>query len=404
MAATQWARTEEANIGLLNTKLRRQAHYKTFWSRFAGYSKVTGEGKDRDVIPSGMPIEIMRDFVQDGMDFMLVPMLLNLTGAGTYGDNQLEGNEEAQNIYYNKVYINQIRHGVRINGRVSTQRLKALKPERKAQGQLSDWMANWNEVAIARAFYQGWNQHIFATTANGGFYINSGQKRCHPNFFTADAGQATYSATDATYEGTLDDALTNLTATASDYFSVDLIEAMRVEVMKLKIEPMTTKEGVDFWIWLLHPNQARQLRQDTQWQAAHQNGALQLGIKNPVFAGSLGYYGGFCFYERLLGVFGAEPAGTSSAVTFGATNPLSALDTYARKASIIFGKGAISRGVANDAFFERDNYDYGNATGVAVGAILGDSRGEFYDSTSSVTAVINNSSAIVASYSPDGWS
>ena len=133
MATTTWARTEEANIGLLNEKLRREAHYKTFWSRFAGFTKLSGEGKDRQATPSGMPIEIMRDFVSQGMDHMLMPMLRNLTGAGIYGDKQLEGNEELMDIYYNKVYINQIRNGVKLGGRVSQQRLKSLRIEKERQ-------------------------------------------------------------------------------------------------------------------------------------------------------------------------------------------------------------------------------------------------------------------------------
>ena len=227
MATTTWARTEEANIGLLNEDLKREMYNKTFWARFAGFTKLSGEGKDQRAMPSGQPIEIMRDFVKQGMDHMLVPLLRNLTGAGIYGDKQLEGNEELLDIYYNKVYINQVRNGVKLGGRVSQQRLKSLRIERERQPLLSDWLANWNEVQIARTFLEGWDSHInTATAADGGLYLKSGQKRCHPNFFTAGSGQSTYSATDATYEGTLDDDLANLTDTASDYFTVELIEPL----------------------------------------------------------------------------------------------------------------------------------------------------------------------------------
>jgi hypothetical protein len=402
MATTTWARTEEANIGLLNEKLKRQMYHKTFWSRFAGFTKLSGEGKDQRAIPSGMPIEIMRDFVKEGMDFMLMPMLLNLTGTGIYGDKQLEGNEELLDLYYNKVYINQIRNGIKLGGRMSQQRLKSLQIERERQPLLSEWLANWNEIQIARTFYEGWDAHISAATASGGIYINSGQKRCHPNFFTAGSGQSTYSATDATYEGTLDDDLTNLTDTASDYMSVELIEAMRVEVTKLKIKPMVTESGWEFWPWLIHSNQARQLRADSDWKAAQRDVGPR-DLTNPIFRGNCGHYGNFVFFERLLGVFGANPAGTSSTVTFGATNPLSGLDTYPRKCSIIFGRGAISRGVAEDPFFEREAYDYNNVTGIGVGQIVGDARGEYNDSTSSPTAVINETSCIVATYSGNSF-
>ena len=105
----------------------------------------------------------------------------------------------------------------------------------------------------------------------------------------------------------------------------------------------------------------------------------------------------------MLGVFGGEPNAGAGTVAFGATNPLSGVDTYARKCSIIFGKHAISRGLADDPFFERDSQDYSNIKGVGVGQIVGDARGEYNDSTSSPAAVINQSSAVVATYSDNAF-
>jgi len=286
---------------------------------------------------------------------------------------------------------------------MSRQRLKALQIEKQKQPLLSNWAAQWNEVALARTFYEGWSPHITAATTSGGLYIGSGQKRVHPNFFTAGSGQVTYSATDATFESSVDTALTNLTDTSTDYFSTDLLEAMRVEVIKLKIKPMVTENGMEFWPMLIHPNQARQLRADSDWQGVNQRAWVANEAKNnPIFSGAIGSYAGFVLYERMLGVFGASPSGTGT-VTFGATNPLSAPDTYARKCAIIFGAGAISRGVAEDLSFERETDDYGNVLGIGAGMIVGDSRGEYYDSTTSVTGVINQTSAIVATYSDNSF-
>jgi hypothetical protein len=403
---TTWGRTEEAHIGLLNTKLRQEMYNKTFWSRFAGFSEISGEGANRSVIPSGQPIEIYKDFVPEGMDNMLVPMLRNLTGAGIYGDKQLEGNEETQDLYYHKVYINQVRNGIRSGGRVSDLRVKKLQLEREKEPQLSNWLAEWNEWALAYAIYHGFSPHIMATTVNGGFYIGSGQKVPHPNFFCANSGQVTFSATDATYEGSIATALTNLTNTATDHFSVGLVEAMRVEVQKLKMKPMVLENGFEFFPWLIHPNQGRQLRTDTDWKGAHQNAYTTSGIdpkKNPIFSGAIGHLGGFVFFERLLGVFGAYPSGAGGTVLFGATNPLSALDTYDVKCSVIMGRGMIARGVAQDPTFLREMRDFENIKAIGGGMIVGDARTDFVDSTSSKTAVINQTSCVVASYSGNSF-
>ena len=119
--------------------------------------------------------------------------------------------------------------------------------------------------------------------------------------------------------------------------------------------------------------------------------------ENPLFTGAMGEYAGFVFYERLLGVMGATAS--ADTVTYGATNPLSAVDTNPKKCSIIFGSGAIQTGVAAKPFVKRGYYDYENIDGVSIGTICGDARGEYVDSTSSKTAIINQSSCIVATYS-----
>ncbi len=400
MALTNFTRTEESNIGILNARMRQQLKDDIFWSRFAGYTTIKKDDRGRvEKIPSGMPIEIMEDFVEEGMDHMLVPMLLELTGAGIYGDKQLESNEEAQNVYYNKVYINQLRHGIRSGGKMSNQIVKPLQLLKKREPQLRRWLARQIDIHIARTFYEGWSPHITATTANGGLYIGSGQKRIHPNFFTAASSvgsQVTWNATDATYEASVDAAIDGLTATAGDYFSVGLVESMRTKVQDLNIMPMVTKNGYSFIPWLIHPNQAAQLRADTDWKAVNQR--VNCDPKdNHIFTGALGEYAGFVFFERKLGVFGATAS--ANVVTFGATNPLSATDTNPKKCSIIFGAGAIQRGVASKPTIQTDDYDYKNIDGVSIGTICGDARGEFYDSTSSKTAVVNQTSCVVATYS-----
>lgn len=401
---TTWPRTEEANIGLLNEKLRRQAYFQTFWAKFAGFTQVSGQGREKTVIPSGAPIEIMRDFVSQGMDFMLIPMLLNLKGLGIYGDKSLEGNEEGLDLYYNRVYINQIRNGVKTGGRTSEQRMKSLKLEKEKMPLLSEWLANWNEIAIATAFYKGWAQHILAPDASGGLNINAGAQRCHPNFWVAGTGQMAWNAVDATYEAAVDTGLQLLTDTATDHFSTNLIEEARVWAQYLKIEQIITKNGDPFWAWVIHPNQARQLRADSEWQEANQRAWVATAVKeNPVFSGAIGTYGGFVFYERRLGVFGAESTGTGT-VTFGAANPLVAPDTYAKKCSIIFGKAAMSRGIGEDVHFNREMYDYENVKGVGTGMIVGDARPDYKDNSvdgGTKTAVINQSSAVISTYSAD---
>lgn len=402
MGAVNWTRSEEANIGLLETKLRREVAKEIFFAAFAGETIVKYDDRGRKrKIPSGKPIEVMNDFLEDGMDHMKIPMLLELQGTGIYGDNQLETNEEEQDIYYVNTYVNQLRNAIRTAGRMSELRVRILNIMKERQPQLIRWLARKREVNIVKAFLEGYSDHVMATTANGGLYINSGQKVCHPNFWCAGATAfSTWNATDATYEGTLDDDLTNVTDTSTDYMSTSLIEEMAVAVQTKNIKPMVMENGYSFIPWVMHPKQIKQLRGDTDWKSANQRAFVgQMAKENPVFTRAAGEYAGFVIFERELSVFGASPAGTSSSVTFGATNPLAAVDTYPRKCSIIFGGGAIATGQAEKAYLDVDNFDYANQTGIAVGSIVGDARADFVDNTTTKTAVINQSSIVVATYS-----
>ncbi|GAG16232.1 unnamed protein product, partial [marine sediment metagenome] len=242
--------------------------------------------------------------------------------------------------------------------------------------------------------------HVMATTALGGLYIGSGQKVCHPNFWAAgDSDFVTWNATPATFEASVDTALTNLTDTATDYMSTDVIEEMAVQVQTKNIKPMIMENGYSFIPWVIHPKQLKQLRDDTDWKTANSRAYIgQLAKENPIFNKAAGEYAGFVFFERELSVMGASPDGAGT-VTFGATNPLAGQDTYPRKCSIIFGASAIASGQAEKAYIDVDNFDYANQTGIAVGSIVGDARADFKDSTASPTAVINQSSIVVATYS-----
>jgi N4-gp56 family major capsid protein len=393
---TSFARAEEGNVVLLREELEREAWYSLFFARFAGFT--TKDEVDGSLIPSGSPIEILREFATEGSDSMLLPMLLRLTGAGVSGDSQLLGNEERMYLYYQKVYINQKRHGVKVGGRISNQRVKKFRLLEKAQPLLSDWLAQWMEWMFIYTFFHGYAPHILENTTTGGLYIGSGQKICHPNFYAAGSGFVTWSATAATYEDSVADACTGVTDTSTDHMTADLLEDLRVKVKSKKIMPLVV-DGNEFYPILLHPNQAKQLRQDSDYRNAVKD-AWTRDSKNPIFTGAMAPYAGFVPYERMM-VPGISPA--SATVTFGATNPLSALDTYAIKGAIIFGKSALAYGWADGPYFDEEYEDYKNNKGVGIGVIAGCARAEFKDNSTdgSNTAVKNQSSMIVATYSAD---
>jgi hypothetical protein len=110
MAVTSVPRSSEGNLGLLEAKMEREMFRQLFFARFTGFT--TKDQRTGDTVTPSSPIVAKRELAQEGYDHLKVPMLRKLIGAATYGDVQLEGNAEAQVIYYMDAYINQIRHGV----------------------------------------------------------------------------------------------------------------------------------------------------------------------------------------------------------------------------------------------------------------------------------------------------
>lgn len=395
MAITTFARSEEANVVLLEEKLKRDAFYQLFFAPFLG--QTTEDKIDGSRVPSGAPIELLEAFAEEGGDSMLLPMLGRLSGVGVSGDAQLKGNEEAFALYYQKVYINQKRHGVKLGGRMSNQRVKKFDLMRKAEPLLADWLAQWIEYDILYTFYHGYSSHVLGSAA-GELNLTSGQKICHPNFYAAGSGFVTWNATASTYEGNVEDAVTGVTDTSTDYMSADLLEELRVACMEKKIAPIQTEYG-EYIPILLHPKQAKQLRKDSDYRNAMKD-ALRMDFKNPIFKGAMAPYAGFLPFERMM-VMGVEPNAGAGTVSFGSANPLSSLDTYARKAAIIFGKGAIATGMPLGPYYDPDDEDYKNMRGAGMGVIIGSARAEFKDNSTdgSNTLVKNTSSMIVVTYS-----
>lgn len=400
MAQSTFARSEEGNIQLLNEKLKREAWNRLFFSRFVGFTTEDDQGSK---IPSGAPIEVINRFTEEGSDSLKMALLKRLTGAGVSGDNQLKGNEERQNVYYQNVYINQHRHAVKSGGAMSQQRMKKFNLAAKYRPQLSDWWAQYMEVDIWYTFLHGYSRHIMATTANGGYNITSGQKICHPNFYAAGDGFATWNATPATYEGTVENSVTGVTDTSTDHFTTSLLETLRVEVQDKHLAPVITEDGFEFYPMLVNSRQMKQIRSDSTWAAAQRDANNMKGLKNPIFNGSCGHYAGFVLYERNF-TPSVDPNAGAGTVEFGyptAQFGLSALSDHARKVGLIFGAQALAMGVAKYPFFVEDDEDFENLRAVSAGQIWGSARAEHKDNSTdgSNTDVINQSSIAFVTHS-----
>lgn len=124
--------------------------------------------------------------------------------------------------------------------------------------------------------------------------------------------------------------------------------------------------GMDWYVMFVHPYQAANLRQDSDWINAQQNAQLR-GDANPIFTGALGVYDGV-----VLHAWNYLPPG--------ATNDKHAVLCGAGALTVAFGRSftaldGVTRGTTRDDGFPvhwvEEIEDYGGQVGIAAGMVYG---------------------------------
>ena len=188
--------------------------HKAFFDKFTGNS------------PENI-IQIREELSKDDGDTINIPLLMPLMGNGVEGDDILEGNEEAMIYRDFKVTINQLRHAVRIKGKMEEQRV-SLDLRKDAKVALSNWLADKIDKTIFKELST-------APTADRIVYGGS-----------------------ATSEANIG---------ASDTFSTALIgKAKRIALAdeNTMVKPVMI-DGLETYIMVIDQWQARDLKNDQTW-------------------------------------------------------------------------------------------------------------------------------------------
>ena len=375
-----------ANVELVNAQLAKESWYNTFWAKFSGNVDLSSDENGNTVYrPSGQPINIMNQFIQQGRDNMLIPFLSDLTGSPVYGDTVLKGTGEDQSMKWLRTFVNQYRKAVmKKSGSMSEQRQKIYKLYEAAKPQLARWFAKWENQSIFQTFYEGVSPNLSTGTNSDGLGL---VRRYHPNWWINDGGVLTSVGTSGTTKtnAQLDAAVGK---TASDDATCDtgmtaaILHALRVKCMELRIPQMSTKQGHPFWCLVMHPASASALMQDSTYKSAIQSAYTGKMLDEPELIGAVGYFAGFAIYEDIVGIREWDEAG----YFFGSTTSARLDPTAATLAAgtdriynhIVFGKNAIGKGVARDLHFTNEVDDHENTIEVGGAVINGYQRNEYF--------------------------
>jgi N4-gp56 family major capsid protein len=338
MANTSYPVNHPLAVKLWSKKLFQDALKATHAARFMGSS-------------SNSLIQIKDETQKSAGDKITVGLRMQLSGDGVSGDGTLEGQEEALTTYSDSVFIDQLRHAVRSEGRMSEQRVTFSVRDESKTG-LSDWYAN----RIDTAFF---NQ-IAGNTAQADTRYTGSQATIAPS---------TTSGNSRIIYGPLDAAEASLSsASASANFQLTLIDkaVAYAETATPTIRPIKVN-GKDHYVCFLHPYQVYSLRTDATanritWYDA-QKARVQGGeMDNPIFNGALGEYNGVILHSN-----------TRVPVAPSTTTVRRAIFCGAQAACIAYGRENSDTKMT----WVEELFDYGNKLGVSAGMIWGLKKMQF---------------------------
>jgi N4-gp56 family major capsid protein len=366
MADTAYGVNANEAVKLWSAKLAREALKKTYLKNFMG------EGSDS-------LIQVRNETNKGPGDRIRITLRMQLTGRGIIGDGTQEGNEESLTTFTDDLIINQLRHAVRSEGKMTEQRIP-FNIRSEAMMGLSDWWASrwdiWGFYHLA-GFTPGnavstgdFDTDSTGPEFNGHNTIVAPSRQVFPSnvagtAYTTDEGIAAGATPGAEYA-----------AAAFSLLMIDkAVERAKVGSLTgvVPIRPVKV-DGKDYFVVFLHPYQVTDLRTSgsastVTWFGIHssemQGGKL---ADNPIFTGALGIYNGCILHESVHvpegvnSTLGTTVAGVRRAVLCGAQSLLCG-----------FGQG---HDETSYSWFEQ-LFDYGNKLGVKAGCIAGLKKARF---------------------------
>ena len=331
-------------------KLHEQVQQKLFFEN----SGMVGEDKGREGdIHSEVPwypiIEKKGANAPPPGDTITMGMKNKLTSSGVVGTSTLKGSEQNLSWRYLQVKVELWREGLADKGILGRLRSR-YSIEAESNDTLGDWLANKKDYDVFYTIYNGWSYAVITNSLKSAV--------THPNWIYPRGITAVTSIDQ------------------SHLMTASHIRRCKTYARVNNWNPAFTSRGKEYFVLIMHPYQRQMLGDDSEYHDDLQQ-AIAAGNDHPIFTSALGLYYGVLLYEH-------DEVQTNSTV-----------DTV--KESIFLGGHAVARAQVIDEFKERDEDDYGNLKGVAVGGIWGCRRADWAPIAGSGSN-INQSSAIVPTY------
>ena len=316
---------------------------KSYWN-----SRFMAKGAEAEV-----PIQILTDLESDAGEQIYYDLLAELRMAPVEGEDNLEGNEEAQRFYTDSLYIDQARAGVNTGGRMTRKRTLHNLRE-KGRRQQSSWWARLidEQLFMYTAGARGINPNFLVPLGYTG--------RANNAFVTPDLNHTVYGG-NATLFTNLD---------SNDKFDLGLIDRAKTRAdvqgggpTGIPVLQPCKIDGNETFVAVMHTWQEDDVRTNSstgQWMDIQRAAAAAEGRNSPLFKGSLGMYRGVILHSH-RNVIRFNTAGA------GAVEAARGLFLGAQAAVVAFG----SPGTNNRFDWHEETRDNGDKVVISTSSIFG---------------------------------
>ncbi|MBK8200440.1 MAG: DUF4043 family protein [Acidobacteria bacterium] len=275
------AETDPAAISALRKKLWSvQAWQYQLDENFFSASGMMGTSNG----DNGKPVHFVDEFTKtDSGDKCVITLILDLTGDGESGDDQTEGRDEAILFDYFEITLDQFKKSVKNRGRMSERRT-VMKFRSYAKEAIGRWKGQTIEelMMLTGAGISFDYRYDGRARPNGGIKrlafgaditAPSSKRKVFPGAVTATSGLA-----------------------VGDKMSWDVLVTARTKAERARMPGVRYKGGTK-WSVVMSLEQGRDLRQDSDYQAAIQNAGLR-GPTNPAFTGMFADVDGLMLFQH----------------------------------------------------------------------------------------------------------
>lgn len=277
----------------------------------------------------------------------IMPLVQDLVGDGTAGDNQLEGNEEALVADDVEITIDQFRHGVKNKGRMAEQRV-VIRFRVVGKAKLAFWLGDKvDEMMFLTASGVPYTTKLDNSARPGGSQLPT----------LAWAADVTAPSTNRKIFAGAATGTNNLTT--SDKMTWNLLVKSKAAAIRKRIKPVRIN-GAPTYIIVMSAEQARDLKTDSDYKTIVAQGSNR-GKDNELFTGAFAKVDNLVLYEHNK-VYTTQ----GNATKWGSGN------TVEGAQALLLGAQALGYArIGEFEWAESDQTDYKNKKGIGYGGIIG---------------------------------